>query len=131
MNQDEEGYRKLGFIDASVGIEVRMDDALPEDRTFVLTFGAYTCDGVIELPSLDAAQVDFTLSAPYATWKEMIQIIAENQGADLRHTLNYLHFGRIDLQAADQLRADLFFRINASLQTFFDGAAGIETQFVA
>jgi hypothetical protein len=131
MNRDGEAFRKLGFIDARVGIAVLRDGAMPEDRAFMLTFGAYTCDGVVVLPSPEAAEVDFTLSAPYATWKEMIQNIAENQGADLRHTLNHLHFGRIDLQAADQLRADLFFRINASLQRFFDGAAVIETRFIA
>lgn len=131
MNRDVETYRMLGFIDARIGIRVGADGELPAEASFVLTFGPYSCDDVAEAPADDAAPVDFTLSAPYGTWKEMIENIIENRGADLHHTLNYLHFGRIELAASDQLQADLFFRINSSFQRFFDGAADVDTRFVA
>jgi hypothetical protein len=61
----------------------------------------------------------------------MVENIGANGEADLRHTLNYLHFGQIELKASDQLQADLFFRVNGSLQAFFDGAAKLETAFDA
>lgn len=126
-NSQEETFRKLGFIDTTVAIQVLAGDGLPEDHTFVLTFGPYTLDSVREDSSPEG--VDFTLRASYGAWKEMIRNIDDNDGADLHHTLNYLHFGVIDLDAEDQMKADLFFRVNGSLQAFFDASARIETEF--
>ena len=128
MNEDRETFRKLGFVDAKVGIIVAPDEALPDGRNFLLTFGAYTCDDVTEAAAAD--DVNFSLEAPYSTWKEMIDNIQVNRGADLRHTLNYLHFGQIALKAPDQMQADLFFRVNSSLQAFFDSGASIQTTFL-
>jgi hypothetical protein len=129
MNNDVETFRKLGFIDARVGIVVQADEGQAQSRAYTITFGAYTCDGASEIDPIDPTDVDFTLQAPYGTWKEMIANIEANDGADLRHTLNYLHFGRIELKATDQLRADLFFRVNSSLQAFFDNAATFKSDF--
>ncbi len=125
--RDEDTFRKLGFIDTTLGIQVVTGDGGGRDRTFVLRFGAYTLDEVRE--GAAAEDVDFTLRSPLAAWEEMIRNIRENGEADLRHTLNYLHFGVIDLQAEDQLKADLFFRVNGSLQAFFDASANVETEF--
>ncbi|KAA0230891.1 MAG: hypothetical protein DYG91_13930 [Chloroflexi bacterium CFX7] len=125
--RDEETFRKLGFIDTTLGVSVLGGGPAGGDRTFVLSFGAYTLDEVHE--AAGAESVDFTLRAPLAAWEEMIRNIRENDGADLHHTLNYLHFGVIDLVAEDQLKADLFFRVNGSLQAFFDASAGVETEF--
>lgn len=125
--RDEETFRKLGFIDTTLGIQVVAGDGAGRDRTFVLRFGAYALDDVREAASTEG--VDFTLRASLAAWEEMIRNIRENGGADLRHTLNYLHFGVIELVADDQLKADLFFRVNGSLQAFFDASANVETEF--
>lgn len=125
--RDEETFRKLGFIDTTLAIQVLAGDRGARDQTFVLRFGAYALEGVREAAT--PAGVDFVLAAPLAAWEEMIRNIRENGGADLRHTLNYLHFGVIDLQAEDQLKADLFFRVNGSLQAFFDASANVETEF--
>lgn len=126
---NEETFRKLGFIDAAVGIQVLAGDGLSEDQAFVLRFGAYDLQSVSRAGTTEGA--DFTLRAPYRAWEEMIRNIRESGGADLRHTLNYLHFGVIDLEASDQLKADLFFRVNGSLQAYFDCAASVPTEFVA
>ncbi|MBE7519603.1 MAG: hypothetical protein HS107_10215 [Thermoflexaceae bacterium] len=125
--KDEETFRKLGFIDTTLGIEVVAGEGAARDRTFVLRFGAYSLDEAREVAAAEG--VDFTLRASSAAWEEMIRNIRENGGADLRHTLNYLHFGVIDLRAEDQLKADLFFRVNGSLQAFFDASANIATEF--
>ena len=57
----------------------------------------------------------------------------ENDGADLRHTLNTLDLmiggGISDNATGDRLRADIFFRVNQSLQHFFDSSAKLETVF--
>ncbi len=125
--KDEDAFRKLGFIDTTLGITVGADGGPGgAERTFILTFGAYSLDSVRE--GKPGEDVDFTLRAPYSAWQEMIGNIRENGGADLHHTLNYLHFGIIDLVAGDQLKADLFFRVNGSLQAFFDASARIETR---
>ena len=66
-------------------------------------------------------------------WKELIVNTRENGGADLTHTLNTLDLtiegGISDNATGDQLRADIFFRVNQSLQHFFDSSAKIETVF--
>jgi hypothetical protein len=129
MADDAAHFRKLGTIDARAGIV--MTGTPRGDRAWVLTFGAYTCDVISEATAAGAAEADFALTAPYTTWREMVENIGANGEADLRHTLNYLHFGQIELKASDQLQADLFFRVNGSLQAFFDGAAKLETAFDA
>lgn len=125
--RNEDTFRKLGFIDTTLGIQVVAGGGAGRDQTFVLRFGAYALEEVREVASAEG--VDFTLRAQLAAWEEMIRNIRENNGADLRHTLNYLHFGVIDLKAEDQLKADLFFRVNGSLQAFFDASANVETEF--
>lgn len=129
MAANEESFRKLGTMDATVGVEIMADEALPERCAFLLRFAVYSCEGVEEFSgSLDNA-ADFVLSAPYGIWRSMVQNIRENGAADLRHTLNYLHFGPLSLRSVNQLQADLFFRVNGSLQAFFDGAATLDTEF--
>lgn len=129
MARNEERFRKLGTIDARVGIEMRADDMLAQPCRFALSFETYTCDAVAELGAIDDQPVDFILSAPGAVWFDLVANIRANGEADLKHTLNYLHFGPVELKATNQMEADLFFRVNSSLQAFFDGAAAIETEF--
>ena len=66
-------------------------------------------------------------------WRDLVANTRENDGADLRHTLNTLDLmidGGISNNATgDQLRADIFFRVNQSLQHFFDSSAKVETVF--
>ena len=66
-------------------------------------------------------------------WREMVANIAENGAADLSHTLNTLDLDRADGLATsrhgDQVREDLFFRYNQTLQFFFDASASVDTEF--
>ncbi len=125
-------FKKLGFADASVGISVESDNGASEAAGFVLEFSGYGCKKVstMERPEKGA---DFVLVGAYSVWKEMIENIRRNGEADLQHTLNVLTLPGVPLklEAADQLKADLFFRYNQTLQEFFNGAAEIDTEFVA
>ena len=124
-------FKKLGFVDATVGVVVDPDNG-GAPAGFILEFGGYGCKKVsaVQQPGEVA---DFVLAGPYRVWKEMIENIRKNGEADLQHTLNVLTMPGVPLklQAADQLKADLFFRYNQSFQEFFNGAAEVETEFIA
>ena len=119
-------YRRLGSVDATMGVKVG-------DKVFVITFEAFECSGVREGTEYDLIDADFFLEMDRDQWKDLIQNTKENGGADLRHTLNTLDLtiqGGISKNATgDQLRADIFFRVNQSLQHFFDSSAKLDTVF--
>jgi hypothetical protein len=122
-------YRRLGFTEATVGVKI---DAVNggKPKGYVLDFHGYGCRSVKESAKPEA-EADFVLAGPYGAWKEMIENIRANGEADLSHTLNVLSMPGVPLklQADDQLKADLFFRFNGTLQEFFNGAADVETEF--
>ena len=97
------------------------------DRVFVVTFEGVECDDA----ALD--EVDFYLDMSAGEWREMVANIAANGSADLHHTLNTLDLDRDDGLArsrhGDQVREDLFFRYNQTLQFFFDASARVDTEF--
>ena len=126
-----ERFKKLGFVDATVGIKVQPDNG-GAAAGFVLEFAGYGCKKI--RPAKRPEQVaDFVLTGPYPAWKEMIENIRSNGEPDLQHTLNVLTLPGVPLtlEAADQLKADLFFRYNQTFQEFFNGAAEVETEFIA
>ena len=125
VNDDPE-FRRLGSIDATMGVKVGA-------KVFVVTFEAFECSNVRQGTEFDLIDLDFFLEMTEEDWNDLIRNTKENSGADLRHTLNTL-----DLMAADglsknatgdQLRADIFFRVNQSLQHFFDSSAKLDTVF--
>ncbi len=124
-------FRKLGFVDANVGIVVTADNG-GAPAGFVLGFSGYGCKQIATVPR-PGDVADFVLAGPCGVWKEMIENIRQNGEADLQHTLNVLTLPGVPLklEAADQLKADLFFRYNQTLQEFFNGAAEVETEFIA
>jgi hypothetical protein len=121
------GYNHIGTCDAEMGIKI------PDlGKFYKLTFEAFECSSVAEVPEADAEATDFWLEMPYANWKEMIENIKVNGKADLHHTLN-----TIDLEdpaglarSNDGYRRDAFYRFNQSFQYFFDASARIDTSFV-
>ncbi len=124
-------FKKLGFVDANVGIKVEgANGGTPAG--FVLEFSGYGCKKVSALKRPEEV-ADFVLAGPYGVWKEMIENIRQNGEPDLQHTLNVLTLPGVPLklEAADQLKADLFFRYNQTFQEFFNGAAEVETEFIA
>ncbi len=125
VNNDPE-FRRLGSVDALMGVSVG-------ERVFLVTFEAFACTEVKAGTEYDLIDADFFLSMTVDQWKELIVNTRENNGADLSHTLNTLDLmtegGICDNATGDQLRADIFFRINQSLQHFFDSSAKLETVF--
>jgi hypothetical protein len=123
VNADEE-YRRLGTVDARVGIKV--GDALYE-----VTFEAFECTGVKEIGENDLRELDFWLEQSPEEWREMIENIKQNGHADLKHTLNTIDLSTSDgfARSHDGYKRDAFYRFNQSLQHFFDSSARIDTQF--
>jgi hypothetical protein len=128
--QNAATFRRLGFCDAIVGVKVLAENGANENRGFVLTFDGYSCKSVKEVGDPENA-ADFVLEAKLGTWKEMIENITANGGADLNHTLNYLTLpgDPIRVVAKDQLKDDVFSRFNSTFQEFFDGAQHLQTEF--
>ena len=125
VNDDTE-FRSLGTVEAEMGIKVG-------SKVFVITFEAFECTQV-RIGSLDdLINLDFHLELTEDDWKELIENTKLNNGADRQHTLNTLDLMKEDglahNAAGDQLRGDIFFRINQSLQHYFDLSAQINTVF--
>ena len=103
------------------------------ERVFVLTFDGVECSAAVEGDDASLDEVDFYLDMPDDEWRDMVANIAANGAADLHYTLNTLDLGREDGLATskhgDQVREDLFFRYNQTLQFFFDASSLVETEF--
>ena len=125
VNADPE-FRRLGSVDAGMGVKVG-------SRVFVITFEAFECVSVEEGSEAGLDDLDFYLELSEADWRELIENTKANGGADRQHTLNTLDLMKEDglsqNATGDQLRADIFFRINESLQHFFDSSAQVDTVF--
>ena len=125
VNVDPE-YRRLGSVDAVMGVSVG-------ERVFMITFEAFECVEVNEGTKFDLINADFFLNMSTEQWQDLITNTRENGAADRSHTLNTLDLmiegGISDNATGDQLRADIFFRVNQSLQHFFDSSAQVETVF--
>ncbi|HIN37745.1 MAG TPA: hypothetical protein EYM77_08890 [Dehalococcoidia bacterium] len=125
VNVDPE-FRRLGSIDAAMGVKVG-------SRVFVVVFEAFECTEVRDGSEADLNDLDFYLELSEADWRELVENTKANGGADRRHTLNTLDLtandGLAQNATGDQLRGDIFFRVNESLQYFFDQAAKLKTVF--
>ena len=125
VNVDPE-FRRIGSVDAVMGVTAG-------ERVFMITFEAFECVEVKEGTEYDLIDADFFLNMTMDQWKDLIMNTRENGAADRRHTLNTLDLmidgGICDNATGDQLRADIFLRINQSLQHFFDSSAKLETVF--
>ena len=118
------GYRQFGTVDADMGVKVG-------DEVFVITFEAFQCKSVRSGNEYDLINVDFFIEMEPEAWRTMLENIKTHDGAEAGQTLVSLDMlNEISNNATgDQLRADLFFRYNQSLQHFFDLSANLETTF--
>ena len=123
VNEDA-GYRQYGTVDAAMGVKVG-------DSVFVITFEAFQCQAVRAGNEYDLINVDFFIEMAPDAWRAMLENIKANGGAEAGQTLVSLDMlNEISNNATgDQLRADLFFRYNQSLQHFFDLSANLATTF--
>ena len=123
VNSDE-AYRRLGTVDARVGVKVG-------DQLFELTFEAFECAGAKEIQESDLRDLDFWLEQSPEQWREMLENIKQHGSADLQYTLNTIDLTMTDgfARSHDGYKRDAFYRFNQSLQHFFDASAKIDTQF--
>ncbi len=121
---DDPAYRQIGTVDAAMGVKVA-------DEVFVVTFEAFECRSVRAGNEYDLINVDFFIEMEPDAWRTMLENIKANGAAEAGQTLvslDMLH--EISTNATgDQLRADMFFRYNQSLQHFFDLSANLNTEF--
>ena len=125
VNGDPE-FRRLGTVDAEMGVKVG-------PAVFVIVFEAFECVCVKEGTEDDLEQLDFYLELSEVDWQDLVENTKVNNGADRQHTLNTLDLTKEDglsqNAVGDQLRGDVFFRVNESLQYFFDLSARLNTVF--
>ena len=121
---DDPAYRQIGTVDASMGVKVG-------DEVIVVTFEAFECSSVRFGNEYDLINVDFFIEMESDAWRAMLENIRANGGAEAGQTLVSLDMlNEISTNATgDQLRADMFFRYNQSLQHFFDLSANLNTVF--
>lgn len=121
---DDPAYRQFGTVDASMGVKTG-------GEVFVLLFEAFACTSVRSGSEYDLINVDFFIEMAPDAWRAMLESIKANGGAEASQTLVSLDMlNEISNNATgDQLRADMFFRYNQSLQHFFDLSANLNTVF--
>ena len=126
MNADRPTFEKLGFCDVVMGVRVEA----PTPRLFALTFEVFECTDVREIESASDAELDFTLDAPLALWREMLASIRSNGRAEPQYTLNSLsHLGdRMKVVYDEPEGHDKLYRFMATLQEYFDKASEIEIE---
>jgi len=130
VDQDVDLFKRLGYVDANVGIKIDGNGA--GSSGYLLEFAGYGVKSVTEVPD-PVPLSDFTIEGSIEAWSDMVRNIQEHGEPDLNHTLNRLTMAGVPLKvvARDQLRADLFFRLNQTFQSFFNESAGVPTEFAA
>jgi hypothetical protein len=137
MKGAHDRFRGLGFFDCTIGIRVLPDDAdagrervgpVEGERLFVLAFEVFECTLAEEVPSFAPFRVDFVLEGKTSAWREMIENIRQNGGADVAHSINTLtHFGeQLTLRYDDPDGHDKLYRFAESVQQFFDLATTLD-----
>jgi len=124
----DDAYRRLGRVDALVGLKVG-------DRSFRLTFDVLEISDIREIGDDELRDLDFYLDMEPERWQAMLETIHAHGQAERDFTLNSLDLmlpdGLHQNATGDGYRADKFFRFNESLQRFFDLSAGVETTFAS
>jgi hypothetical protein len=127
MNADRPRFEKLGFCDVVMGVRVVGESS----HLYELTFEVYECTDVRELKSPEDAELEFTLEAPVAIWRQMFESIRAHGFAEPALTLNSLsHIGdRMRVVYDTPEGHDKFYRFMATLQAFVDQAHDLEIEW--
>jgi hypothetical protein len=125
MQEKQELFQRLGYFDTTFGVRV-LDNG--RTHSFVLGFEVFENVRVEEVSAIEPAGVDFVLEGPLAAWRDMLDNIHRNHGADAAHSLNTLtHFGEslrsvyLDPDAHDKM-----YRFAESIQQYFNLAAEVD-----
>ncbi|MDA8183303.1 MAG: hypothetical protein ACYCUF_03210 [Acidimicrobiales bacterium] len=115
-----EVYQALGFANFRLAIEVVDPSGMP--RRFGLVLDGYDVVSAGEIQDLSAFAPEALVTGALDAWREMLDNIAENGGADRAHTLNALTLADVPLRVTsdDPMGRDKFFRYAETLQTLFD-----------
>ena len=123
LANEDEAFRKIGRLDAVVGLRIG-------DSAYRLTFEVLTCTDVGEASDVELREADFVIDMPLEMWQAMVDDIRANGHATGDHTLNSLDLSMEEPihsnEQGDGYRADKFFRYNPSLQRFFDNVARLD-----
>ncbi len=127
MNADRPTFEKLGFCDIALGVRVEGKTS----HLYALTFEVFECTEVRELRDASEAELDVTLEAPAALWREMIESIQKNGLALPEYTLNSLsHIGdRMKVIYDDPEGHDKFYRFMATLQEYINLTRDLEIEW--
>ena len=127
MNTDRPTFEKLGFCDVVLGVQV----VGKTSHLYALTFEVFECADVRELRDASEAELEFTLEAPAALWREMIESIQKNGLALPEYTLNSLsHIGdRMKVVYDDPEGHDKFYRFMATLQEYINLTRDLEIEW--
>ena len=129
MRDEAARFERLGYFDTTFGVRVLMPEGGKHE--YLLAFDVFDCTDVRATDDLTRENVDFTLEAPLEVWREVIENIRANGGADAEHGINTLtHFGeRMRAVYDDPDGHDKMFRFAESIQAFFDLAADLDVAF--
>ncbi len=125
MEAEGESFRRLGYAEVRFAIRVLDDDGEGVARTIGLEFEGYALVRAAALADLTTFDPDFVICARRKVWTRMLDEIVRNGRPDLRGTLSSLALvgEELWLESSDQLREDKFYRVNQTLQEFFNLAA--------
>ncbi len=115
-----------GACDTLSGLEIA-------DRFFRIQFEGHQCVDIHESSKIDIEDLDFVISMPEETWREMVEDIQANGKASALLTLNSIDLSSEESIAYspidDQYRQDLFYRYNQNFQDLMDASSLVETSF--
>ena len=125
MEAEGESFRRLGYAEVRFAIRVLDDEGEEVERTIGLEFEGYALVRAAALTDLTTFDPDFVICARRKVWTRMLDEIVRNGRPDLRGTLSSLALvgEELWLESGDQLREDKFYRVNQTLQEFFNLAA--------
>jgi hypothetical protein len=125
MEAEGEAFRRLGYAEVRFAIRIVSDDGARAERTVGLEFNGYTLVRAEALGDSAAFDPDFIICARREIWSRMLAEIRQSGRPAPRHTLSSLALmgEELWLESTDQLREDKFYRVNQTLQEFFNLAA--------
>jgi len=125
MEAEGEAFRRLGYAEVRFVIRIMSDDGERAEHTIGLEFDGYSLVRVEALDNTAASDPDFVICGRREIWSRMLTEIRQNGRPAPRHTLSSLALigEELWLESTDQLREDKFYRVNQTLQEFFNLAA--------
>jgi hypothetical protein len=116
----------LGMADFRLLVEVTSEAGTAR---FGIVLDGYDVSVTHRLAPGEAFASDAVLRGDEASWRELVENIVTNGGADVSHSLNALSIAGwpLELSSDDPVGRDKFFRYAETLQALFDGMSRLST----